>query len=87
MDNPQSFQGKKFIHFADAGTFRCDQRRQPSRSHDLGAEAVLLLNSFYYAVDQAHVAVKNSGLDRVNGISADDFFRLDNLDARQFDAR
>ena len=75
---------QKFIHLVDAGTFRRHQRRQAAGGHDFGPDAVFFLNPLHDAVHQPHIAVKNSGLDRVDGISPDHFFGFDDLDARQF---
>ena len=84
MNDAQPFEGQKLIHFADARALGSHQGGKPASGYDLGLDAIFFLNAPHDAVDQADVAVKDSGLDRVYGILANYFFGFDDFDARQF---
>src|SRR5258707_5347905 len=83
VDDAQTFQGQKLIHLVNAIALRSDHRREPTGRDHFGVDVVFLLNALDDAVDQSDIAVKNAGLNRVDGVPADDVFRLDDFNTRQ----
>src|SRR5574341_1239737 len=83
INDSQSFEGQEFIHGIDAGALRSDQRRQSAGGGDLGRRADLLLHAPHDAVHQTDIAEENTRLNRLHGITADDFVRPDDLDPGQ----
>src|SRR4029077_15310947 len=80
----QSLEREEFIHFANGGTFESHKGSQSAGRYHFRVGSIFFLNTLHQTIDKAHVTVKDSRLNRVNGVFADHLFGFYDFDSRQF---
>src|SRR5262249_1741730 len=83
VNDSQPVEREELIDIVDAGALGSDDARETPGGDDARLRAVFLLHARDDAVDQADVAVKHAGLDRLDRSLADDLLGLDDFDPRQ----
>src|SRR5215470_931883 len=84
VNDAQSLEREEFIHFVDGGTFGSHEGSQSACRYNFGVGSIFFLNALDKPVNKTHVTVKDSGLNRVDGVLADNLFGFHDFDSRQF---
>jgi len=69
MDDPQTVESKKLVHLVNRRALRRHQWGQAAGGHDLHPNVLFFLDALDQTVDQSDVTVKDSRLNRIDGVA------------------